>query len=74
MRTELSRSFLLHGACRRVYHYIENSVSKDSVDNEEIIYQAGKVIGEFFNTFKRFKAKNLFEVIKDLGVGVSYDS
>lgn len=56
---------LKDNSCWRVYHYIENSVSKDSVDNEEIIYQAGKVIGEFFNTFKRFKAKNLFEVIKD---------
>ena len=56
---------LKDNSCWRVYHYIENSISIDTVENEEIIYQSGKIIGEFFNTFKKFKAENLFEVIKD---------
>ena len=49
----------------RVYHYIENSISLDKSTDLKIMYQAGKVIGNFMNTFKNFDIKKLYEVIPD---------
>jgi hypothetical protein len=49
----------------RVYHYIENSVSIDKTNDNLIMYEAGKVIGNFYNIFNNYDSRKIYEVIKD---------
>ena len=49
----------------RVYHYIENGVTYDESDDENIFYNAGIAIGNFQNLLSSFDSNQLFDVIKD---------
>lgn len=49
----------------RVYHYIENGVTYDETDDENIFYNAGIAIGNFQNLLSSFDSNQLFDVIKD---------
>lgn len=56
---------LLHlgGAYFRVYDFIEDSVSYQTITNERIFQNAGKAFGEFQNTLADFDASLLHETI-----------
>lgn len=49
----------------RVYHYIENSVSIDKTKDNLIMYEAGKVIGNFYNIYNNYDSRKIYEVIND---------
>lgn len=56
---------LKDNSCWRVYHYIENSISIDKTIDNTIMYESGKVIGDFYNIYNNFDSKKIYEVIKD---------
>ncbi|MWB96469.1 phosphotransferase [Flavobacterium sp. GA093] len=45
--------------------YIEGSITFETVNNEEIAYEGGKLFGEFLNLTSDFDARKLTEVIPD---------
>ena len=49
----------------RVYHYIENSVSIDKTNDNLLMYEAGKVIGNFYNIYNNYDSRKIYEVIND---------
>lgn len=44
--------------------YIEGSLTFETVNNEEIAYEGGKLFGEFLNLTSDFDARKLTEVIR----------
>ncbi len=51
--------------CYRIYTFIENSISFDTVDDDRIFYRAGKGFGKFQRDLADFPAEKLYEVIPD---------
>lgn len=49
----------------RMYHFIENSVSYDLVENPIQLYYAGRAFGKFQAMLSDFSAETLHETIKD---------
>lgn len=43
--------------------FIDNSITHETVDNEEIAYEGGKLLGEFLNLTSDFDSSQLIEVI-----------
>ncbi len=55
--------FLAGEECWRVYKFIENTVSYQTVENNQVFQNAGKAFGEFQNQLAQFDASVLCEVI-----------
>lgn len=53
------------GSCYRVYRFIDNSVTYESVENTEQMYLAAKAFGKFFNRLSDFDASILFDTIEN---------
>lgn len=54
-----------NGVCYRIYHFIKNSYSLNTVTNKEEFYLAAKSFGDFMNNFRDFDANQLVEIIPD---------
>ena len=55
--------FLFGEECYRVYKFIENTVSYQTVENDEVFKNSGRAFGEFQNKLAGFDASVLCEVI-----------
>ena len=53
------------GKCWRAYRFIDNSVTFDSCDDLEVLYQAGFAFGRFQMNLRDFDASALYETIPD---------
>ncbi len=58
-------SFLFGEDCYRVYKFIENTISYQTVENNIVFENSGRTFGEFQNQLSSFDASRLFEVIKN---------
>ena len=62
--TKNGESFLKEDACYRVYDFIENTVTYQSVTDKEVFKNSGRAFGEFQNYLAEFDASKLTETIK----------
>jgi N-acetylhexosamine 1-kinase len=62
--TKDGKSFLKAEACFRVYDFIENTVTYQTVSDKEVFKNSGKAFGEFQNYLAEFDASKLTETIK----------
>ena len=63
--TKSGQSFLYGEECYRVYDFIENTVTYQTVTDKEVFKNSGKAFGEFQNYLSEFDATQLTETIKD---------
>ncbi|MBQ6898353.1 MAG: phosphotransferase [Clostridia bacterium] len=49
----------------RLYNFVENSYSKNSIDSPEVFFNAGKAFGEFQRLLADFPIDKLYETIPD---------
>ena len=63
--TKSGQTFLKGTDCYRVYDFIENTVTYQTVTDKEIFKNSGKAFGEFQNYLAKFDASQLSETIKD---------
>lgn len=63
--TKNGQPFLQGGECYRVYDFIENTVTYQTVTDKEVFKNSGKAFGEFQNYLSEFDASMLTETIKD---------
>ena len=63
--TKDGQAFLYGDECYRVYDFIENTVTYQTVTNKEVFKNSGKAFGEFKNYLSEFDASKLTETIKD---------
>lgn len=61
--TKNGESFIFGEDCYRMYAFIENSVTYQSVSDSKIFYNSGKAFGEFQNALADFDASKLNETI-----------
>lgn len=62
--TKDGKKFLkLNGTCYRIYHFIKNSYSLNSVTDVNEFYLAAKSFGDFMSNFQDFDASQLVEII-----------
>lgn len=52
------------GDCFRVYKFVDDTVTYDSVSNPQIFYEAARAFGKFQNMLSDFPAETLHETIK----------
>lgn len=57
--------FAPDGACWRVYNFVENSFSYDSIEYPELFYSAGEAFGGFLGLLSDFPMGDLYETIPD---------
>ncbi len=62
--TKAGEAFLKGEDCYRVYDFIENTVTYQSVTDIEVFKNSGKAFGEFQNYLAQFDASKLTETIK----------
>lgn len=62
--TKAGASYLKGDECFRVYDFIENTVTYQTVTDKEIFKNSGKAFGEFQNYLAEFDASKLTETIK----------
>jgi N-acetylhexosamine 1-kinase len=63
--TKDGQKFLYGEDCYRVYDFIENTVTYQTVKDREVFKNTGKAFGEFQNYLAEFDASKLTETIKD---------
>ncbi len=63
VKTKDGRSYIAGEDCFRMYDFIENTITYQSVSDRQIFYNAGKAFGEFQNTLSDFDATKLYETI-----------
>ena len=63
--TKDGQQFLYGEECYRVYDFIENTVTYQTVTDKEVFKNSGKAFGEFQNYLSEFDASKLAETIKD---------
>ena len=61
--TKDGKSFILGENCFRVYDFIENSVTYQTVADSKVFYNSGKAFGDFQNSLADFDASILNETI-----------
>jgi len=54
-----------NGECWRVYNYVDNSFSYNSIESPEIFYSAGEAFGGFMGLLADFPMGELYETIPD---------
>ena len=47
----------------RMYNYIENTLSYDTIDNDELSYNVGKAFGKFVKVLNNYPIEKLYETI-----------
>lgn len=57
--------FAPDGACWRVYNFVENSFSYDSIEYPELFYSVGEAFGGFLGLLSDFPMDDLYETIPD---------
>ena len=62
--TKNGEAFLKEDSCYRVYDFIENTVTYQSVTDKEVFKNSGRAFGEFQNYLAEFDASKLTETIK----------
>ena len=62
--TKAGESYLKGDECYRVYDFIENTVTYQTVTDKEVFKNSGKAFGEFQNYLAEFDASKLTETIK----------
>ena len=62
--TKSGESFLKGEACYRVYDFIENTVTYQTVSDKNVFRASGKAFGEFQNYLATFDASKLTETIR----------
>ena len=63
--TKDGQPFLQGEECYRVYDFIENTITYQTVTDKEVFKNSGKAFGEFQNYLAEFDASKLTETIKD---------
>jgi N-acetylhexosamine 1-kinase len=63
--TKDNQPFLKAEDCYRVYDFIENTITYQTVTDKEVFKNSGKAFGEFQNYLAEFDASKLTETIKD---------
>lgn len=63
--TKEGKQFLQGEECYRVYDFIENTITYQTVTDKEVFKNSGKAFGEFQNYLAEFDAYKLTETIKD---------
>lgn len=63
VKTRAGDSYLKGEHCFRVYDFIEDTVTYQQVENEEVFQASGKAFGEFQNYLAEFDASKLTEII-----------
>ena len=63
--TKDGQAFLQGEECYRVYDFIENTITYQTVTDKEVFKNSGKAFGEFQNYLAEFDASKLAETIKD---------
>ncbi len=77
MKSENGKIYYIddNGECWRVYRFIDDATTYQSVENPVHFCNAGKAFGYFQNQLSDFPAKELTETIKDFhDTGVRYDN
>lgn len=64
IKTKDGKDFMYGEECFRMYDFIENTITYQSVTDATVFYNAGKAFGEFQNTLADFDASKLYETIK----------
>lgn len=54
-----------NNACWRLYVYVDDVYTFNTIDNEEVFYNAGAAFGEFQNLLTDFDGASLYETIKN---------
>ncbi len=63
--TKEGKSYYKGEKCYRMYAFIENTVTYQTVTDKEVFYNSGKAFGEFQNYLAEFDARVLTEAIPD---------
>lgn len=54
-----------NGNCWRIYNFIDNAFTCNTIDNADIFCEAGRAFGEFINILSNFDTSALYETIPD---------
>ncbi len=66
LKADNGKYYLYHlGKCWRIYNYIDNSYTVNSIENKDVFERAGKSFGLFLNRLSGYPMNELHEIIPD---------
>ena len=66
LKADNGKYYLYHlGKCWRIYNFIDNSYTINSIENKDVFERSGKSFGLFLNRLSGYPMENLYEIIKD---------